>query len=380
MMPRKFAIWLLVIVLMVGVYFSFKPLLLTLARQQLKQRTSADVITIQKIKFKNFNEIRFLDIVVEKKKYFALKAQEVSFQFRFFNRQQQNLLKISAKSLVLDVVQPKKKILDFKSSALLDKSSNIFLPELELHDLNINAQFKDMLCTGRFSFNIDLARAKVNSLFFNIESFQYRDLFLTNVLLWAKRGNQRGNLNIEKVKYSKVIFSQVSSLVYFDQDSLIFDDLSADIIGGKMSGDMQVKLVVPPAYQMKLSFAALDIARFIEDFELQKKFTMTGALRGQLNVQGTGVNVQELSGNFVTASPGGLLTIKDNSFLENIASRAKVNYDIVQQSLQEYHYTTGELKVSLENDAVAMAISLDGEKGPKNFNIVNHFINTKDGL
>ena len=91
-----------------------------------------------------------------------------------------------------------------------------------------------------------------------------------------------------------------------------------------------------------------------------------------MNLKGTGLNINAITGDFSTAEEGGMLVIKDDRLLENIASRSQQPLDILMASFKDYDYDTGIMRLYLYEGNLVLDISLDGETGIRDLDIVIH--------
>ncbi len=361
---------LLIAFLFVGIFLSFKPAVLVLTQSVAKKHFAIDRLSIGSVEFRSYKEIAFEDIRAEKTDGLVFAAQEISLHLRFLANSVRNILKIAIKSASLGIKYPDKNVADFVKREFRDGAQKTLFLDLECLGFDLNAEFKDLKLVSRFSIYADLASEKVNSLHLGISWLDYQRLRLENVLLLAQRDNSPGYLTIAKIKYDKVMIRELQSSARFENKNLIFDDLSAKVFNGNIVGDLIISLVVLPGYETRLQFRSLDLKRFVEDLELENKFTVTGSLSGNISLKGQGAVVKALGGDFTTDVPGGRLIIKDASFLDHIAYRASL--DTVVESLQDYNYNTGAVNLSLEGGDLLADIHLDGKQGKRDFVIVLH--------
>lgn len=349
---------------------SFKPAVLFLTQKVLKKRFSLDVVGIENIEFKRFNEICLRGVKVEKKELFSLKAQKIQLRLDFFDRVKAKRFKAVVQSAALSIKRPNQNFVSYLQMYISQEPSNVMFSGIECLDCDLNVRFKDLQVVGKFSTDVDLIQQTVNSLHLNISSLKYQALNLENVLLWATRSNNRGEFTAVKILYDKVAVTEINSLVRLENKSLILDDVSANIFDGNISGDAVISMTVVPAYQARLQFRGLDISRFVESFELNNKFMMIGKAKGNIQLQGQGVKLEILDGDFMVDNAGGRLMIKDVSFFDHIPYRTSV--DGLVESVQDYYYHTGSAKLSLQDQGLAVDVHLDGEQGKRDFNIILH--------
>jgi len=125
----------------------------------------------------------------------------------------------------------------------------------------------------------------------------------------------------------------------------------------------------------------VNLEKFINDFELDEKFQMTGVLSGHLVLNGNGGDINILNGDFFMAEKGGTLIIKDTRFLENIARSSDQSFEILVESFKNYHYNNGKIKILLKQEKLILDMVLDGEAGKRDLNITLHnFKPKKDDL
>ena len=121
-----------------------------------------------------------------------------------------------------------------------------------------------------------------------------------------------------------------------------------------------------------MEFINLDLAKFVDDFNLGKKFQITGRLNGAMNFKGAGFDIYALTGDFSATEYGGMLVIKDTRFLENLARNYEQPLDILVESFKDYHYNIGTMRLSLDKENLILDVALDGDAGKRNLNIILH--------
>ncbi|MCM8789859.1 MAG: YdbH domain-containing protein [Candidatus Omnitrophica bacterium] len=111
---------------------------------------------------------------------------------------------------------------------------------------------------------------------------------------------------------------------------------------------------------------------FVRDFNLGEKIRLSGKLAGAVILSGSGNNIKAVNGKFMTTGTGGVLIIKDNRFLENMARNSGQLLDILAESFKDYHYNTGVIKLSFDKGNLILDIVLEGDVGKRSLNIVLH--------
>lgn len=191
----------------------------------------------------------------------------------------------------------------------------------------------------------------------------------------------QGDLFIKEVRYDKLTLADVRSPVRLEGQNVFLDGLTGEVLNGRMDADVKVSMGDGTVYSAKFNFSALDLVALVEDFELKDRVQMSGLLGGVLQVNGTGGRVDVLSGDLASGGSGGLIIITDTRFLENMARASKQPVDIVVESFRNYHYTKGNVTLSLDKGNLVLDAALDGETGKRNLNVTLHDVIPKgEGL
>jgi hypothetical protein len=186
------------------------------------------------------------------------------------------------------------------------------------------------------------------------------------------RGNLAADFSVQKIQYDKLRIDGVRGRALLKGRRVTINPLYAQVLAGKSSGDIVFIIGKSAKYSANLKFTGLSMEKFIKDFNLGEKLQLSGKLGGSIALSGEGSNIKALNGNFSTIGTGGLLIIKDNKFLENIAHNSGQSLDILMENFKDYHYNTGLLQLSFDKGKLILDIALDGEAGKRNLNITLH--------
>ena len=201
------------------------------------------------------------------------------------------------------------------------------------------------------------------------------DLTLDNGSITVNLQGVPGDLSIGKLQYHKFKIENVTGRTKMEGTALVLDEISGQILNGLVQGGVAVKIDKSPLYLADLKFIDVDLARFVEDFDLKEKMQMAGLLTGEFKINGHGVTLKILNGNFATGSSGGVLTVKDASFLQKMARNTNQPLNIVVDSLKDYHYNTGGVKLHLDQGNLVLDMALQGEAGKRKITITLHDFN-----
>jgi hypothetical protein len=291
---------------------SINPLVLFIARKQLKSRLPGSNVAISRCQFNFFHSIIFNGIRVSKAPVYDLQIKSLAIGF--------------SPASMLQVFQG-----DFVGAI---ESCEIIMDSLEL----------------------DKARIKDG----------YLRVF---------RANDNGKIGCREFKYGKLKVSGVNGKASLKDGFLCFDSLSGQLLGGIFKGDSLIKLDPSLGYQARVDFTNLDLDTFMKDFALDEKAEVSGKVSGFMKLRGDNQSLEVLYGNLGSGQEGGTLTIKDTQFLQNMARSSGQALDLVVESFKNYRYNTNKTTLSLENNNLVFLINLDGNAGKRSLSITLHDFN-----
>jgi hypothetical protein len=113
----------------------------------------------------------------------------------------------------------------------------------------------------------------------------------------------------------------------------------------------------------------------MEEFALNEKAGVSGKVSGFLKLRGDARKLDLIEGNLNSGKEGGILTIKDTKFLENLARSSGQALDLVVESFKNYRYNTGKTALFLEQNNLIFRVDLEGSAGKRSLNITLHDFN-----
>lgn len=160
--------------------------------------------------------------------------------------------------------------------------------------------------------------------------------------------------------------------VRMDKQKLSFKPFSGQMLSGLMDGDIHVRIAEGPEYTGRFNFYDLDLAEFVNAFHLNEKAEIQGLLNGTVVLEGRGKNFKILNGHFSCGPQGGNVIIKDVRILKRFVTPSNQSANLLMESLKNYHYTTGDVELSLNQGAALLEIHLNGPAGRRNLQIRLH--------
>jgi hypothetical protein len=283
------------------------------------------------------------------------------------------ILLFSYKPLILFVSQHQiKKILVGAKVSWANKNFNPFAP-FNYYEIEVKKE-------KNYYFKIKEVGLNLFSLDLTVESARYNSLNFKGASLKLRPGKLSGGLSIESVSFDKLKISDISAKFRQQDKNIFVDALSVDILGGRVTGLGNLKMDGNMEYSFNLKAEIIDIPQIIESFDLKEKFSMTGKLNSAARFSGKNIELRSLGADFTANDPGGNLTVKDTSFLKNLAKSSQQPLEIVEGSFKEYHYSSGGAKLSLEGGSLIFDASLDGEQGKRNLRLTFHDFSIKTVL
>ena len=317
-------------------------------------------------------QLSLFDVSIKKKQAYDFLIKEAKVEYSLFSIFKGEILKFSLKDANIYFNLPQKSIAEFSQYFNLGSKSVFLIKSLEFSNFNLDLKAKDFNISAVLSLQMNLMEGIAEYLDIKIDSLGIQGFNLNGVTLKTGQGLSDGHFGISQMKYDKLNISEIKSQAKLSGKELFLEGLSAKALDGNIGGNLKFKIDQDFSYAAILSITNLDIARFINDFDLKEKFEMTGRLNGDLTFKGKGPDIKILNGKLFSLEPGGMLIIKDTKFLENVARNSNQSLDLLVGNFNNYHYNIGTIKLFLENNNLVLDIALNGETGKRDINIVLH--------
>lgn len=225
-------------------------------------------------------------------------------------------------------------------------------------------------CSFKRDFSFSLGQIKIQkSHSYDIEigesSLKYPHIDI-------KDANLRTYLNSGAVE-----LQDIQGKARLDGRRLSLDSVSAKIFDGTVEGNGSVFLDNRLEYSLNIRYRGIDIDSLVNDLNLKEKFTMSGELNGSTLLKGNNLDLQIINGDISAVEPGGVLTINDTGFLENLAQSSQQPLDILREGFKEYQYNTGIIKLYLQEGSLVLDISLNGDSGRRDLMVTLHNFKSK---
>nr|MBU1327795.1 YdbH domain-containing protein [Candidatus Omnitrophota bacterium] len=340
-MPRRifvkifFGFVILVVIFSATVYFFAKPVLLFIAQKELH---------------KIFKES-------------SVQGIKVTLDFAEFQN-----IKIREKMFDVNI---KKARVYYDLRSILNKEIN----KAEAIDVDLNFYKDDIKIKARASLQLDMPTKSIDYMKLNISSCKTNLFEIEGLILSASQGQDTGEFYIKGINYNNLKVADVMGKSELKGKSLCIKPLLISFLGGNVKGEFNITLDQDIDYNLSLDTQGMEIKRFVDDMKLNEKFNMTGRLGGAFYLSGKGQDIKDIKGDFNTDAPGGVLIIKDKTFLENVAKQSNQPLDIIVESFRNYNYNNGMIKLFMESGNIGLDLELDGSSGKRSLAVILHDFN-----
>lgn len=373
-MRKKILLIIIFLVFIATAAFSVKPAVVFIARKQMQRVLGGSTVSVQDCQWNLLSRLSLTGVKVQKPGAYDLSAGEIRIEYNPWAICRGKIAKLVLKDIAATVEMPRQDVLGLRSDSASPSRPGLQLENLELEGLRLNLKLKDLTVTAVISAAVDVPARSVRSLDGEIVSLEGQGVLLENGTIKTAQGIP-GNLFIQKFQCGKLKVDDIKAGTRLSGKALSLESLSGRTLNGEVAGEVTVTLDTSLEYFAQLRFVNLDLDGFVNDFDLKEKFQMSGMMSGRMTVTGRNQNFKIIDGVFSSSDPGGILVIKNNEFLENIARSSQQPLDIVVASLKNYHYNVGVLKLFLEKGNLIFDMALDGETGKRNIQITVHDFN-----
>lgn len=373
---------IIILLLVVAVGLAAKPVILVIARGQIAGIFIDSSVFIGSCEWAPLHQIRFLGISIKRDGIYEIKLKEADIRYSFPSVFRKTVSKIILKEGFINLNLPRQNISEFSRYLNLGsggEEGGSSAGDLKLDQMDFEVKAKDISFKARVSMDISLEQKLINAIDLDVSLLTIRGLRFDGVGLKAGELQRGGNFTVGKIQYDKIKAVDIKGTARLKDNILFLDAVSARLFEGKIAGQITFKVAPIPEYLADIRLTDLNLKDIVDDFDLKKKFQMSGLAGGQLVLSGTGSHLNILSGDFSVGGAGGVLVIEDTRFIENMAKSAHQPADLLVESFKNYHYNTAVIKLSLQEKNLILDMALEGEAGKRNLNITVHdFISTKD--
>ena len=247
----------------------------------------------------------------------------------------------------------------------------LLLASVSVRDLRFDIQTRDLSMNGALSFTRNLRSETFESLSLDLSSLAL-GLATAKEIRASSDAPGTGDFSVGSLLFSKFKVENLRGLFQVSDAGVLLEKMNARFLDGTVKGRLTLtRLGTLPVCTAELDLTDIPVASFLKLWEWEKKVAANGKLRGHLIAEISGGKLTRLDGAMLATADGNFV-ILDQAFLENIAARAKQPIEIVRASFEDYHYNTGTVGVSLEENKLRLRLDLEGEKGKRDLEVTLH--------
>jgi hypothetical protein len=373
-MMKRILIALLIIELVIlGIYFFIKPVIVGLVKKELGKVFVQSEVSIGNCVFFPSYLVGLQDIEIKRAGVYDIKIEAALLRYKLASILKSSSRTLVLRKVVLPVDTPRQGMAKFAGYLNFGQGGAPVAGIVEIFGLDLDVKTADLTAQATLAAaGFNLVSQSLGYLDLKINSLEISGLQLEKADLVLSPFTGKGNLSIARVKYDKFGMNDIKAGLKLQDKTLSVSEISARALDGEIQGDLELIMERQARYALNLKCVALDIARLARDFKWREKFDMTGKLSGELKLKGKGAEIELLSGDFSALTPGGELIIMDTQFLENMAASTQQPVELLVENFKDYRYNTGLLTLGLEDNNVILKLALEGNAGKRNLEVILH--------
>jgi hypothetical protein len=353
----------------------FKPLLGIVLTQQLEKRFIGSNVSILSSRLNGLQGITFFNFTIQKGNEYQITIPELSIRYSPASLLRHTITQVSLREPSLSVRLPRKRLREIQGSYIhMDFTAPqlLLIQKLDISNLKFDIQTKDVKSHGDVSVVSDLPRQRIESCSLNIPDADVGDIVIRDCKVLLGPFATEGTIAIGNLKYNKIGISGIKGLLSVGTTSMTVRLTTLDFLQGKVRGAITFGFGEKLSYDFHLDAERLSLPALGEEFDLTSKFVMSGSVSGKLLGKGEGIELSMLDGDFSTLLPGGVLTVKDTSFLEKVARSSRQPVDLLVENFKNYPYNKGNIVVGFKGNDLFLDCLLDGVSGKRKLNVIVH--------
>jgi hypothetical protein len=348
MKRNRIVIYVVLTFLLLGAVLSFFtiPLIISAAKRQLQGTFPASTVSIEKCYFSPKGTLEFSGISIKREGVYSLAIKEINIKYKIPQVFMGSIdgVRIVEPSLTvnsrLSVAEKLKEMINIETSG----ESFFSVNGVDVSGANVNVTTSDLDFEGVFSVSFSLLEKIPRSIDAEFKRINVDDITFDEVRVKSDAHPSTGAvLSVKKIIYNKAVIKDMTGVMRFDGAVLSIDAIKAGLFNGMIKGEIEVT------------------------FDGNRKFSMNLTCQDLDNIQGA----------LKTGTDGGVLVVKDPVVIEKLSAQTGQKgqaLEVAVESLKNYVYNTGTMKLSLDKSEVIMNIEMEGDAGKRAFDIVVHDI------
>jgi hypothetical protein len=361
------------IILLLGLLSSFNSQTVkAIAKWRLENIFIDSVVSIRECRFQPASSLSFSGIRIGREGFYDFVIDDARADYDILSLLTGRVARVCLDDLRLTIKNRETKLVQAKDLVDLPRGGLFRVDDIIATNAIFDITTQDIALNGTLSIGSSAVDERVNNIDVLIEALKAYGVSFEQARIVRGRDNERTDLSVKKIIYNDLLLANAKGIVLFEDGALHINSLTSELLNGTISGKIKVFFEKSGAFSMDLTCAGMSLETFIKDFKLTEKTRLTGKMNGSISLKGNGLKITDMSGDFSTQPPGGVLIIKETRFLENMAKSSKQSLDLIMETFSNYRYTIGRMRVSLDGGDLLLDIALEGEAGKRTFNVILH--------
>lgn len=377
---KSIIVAIIIIVCSLMLYFQADNIVLAGAKRQLRNFCPKSVVSIKGCKVDPAHLIYIKDLEIKVPGVYDINIPELKISYSILSLIKGGILELYMGGTSFNVnmgtedISRLNEYFNFKTG-----QGAIKVEKVKVSNFGLIVKARDVNVSGKVSLEVSPKENLVKNIFLELDSMDMMGVFLGKGYIRGNPSAGGAECYFQNVKYNDVKLKDVSGILFVNENTVLLNPFSAKIFDGSVDGNMRYELDKNRGFVIELNAARVKLSTLVREMKLEEKFQMTGEVGGKAELLGNGFSLLQIEGGFATNSAGGVLTINDVSFLENMAKNSGESLDILMKSVKEYQYSVGLLKLSSDMNDLVLDASLEGTSGKRNFKLILHDILSKKG-
>lgn len=348
-------------------------------KKQLENIFIGSQVTVEGCRFISFTEFVVSGISVTVDPIYKFRVKDLIVDYTLPDLPKINILRVTLSNLNIQVTLDNKNIAGLSKKIKLTPAGGVFINNLLISDAVFDIKSKDLSLEAGLSIDFDLKNKTLNWLDGKVKSADIYSVRLKDVSFNAGGSSQVGSFILSEMSFDKLKLLKASAEPLLKGGHFYLSNIKSSLLDGFLSGEIDLFFKDKMRCSADFKFKGIDLGVFVRDFELTDKLELSGSMDGYVVLEADNNGIKNLEGDFKAADPGGMLTIKDDKYLKDMAKRTGQQIDFIVESFTNYSYNKGLMRMHLDSNNIVLDASLDGISGKRNLTVVLHDVLKRSG-
>lgn len=373
--PKTLLLFILIfLIFSLAGFLFFKPFLVWLFKIKLGHIFIDSKVSVGSLYLSPRSGFILSSIKVRRLPFYSLEVGKITVDYDVSSILKGNLKSVFLKDIKLYLKMKSSENFNLHKYIRIRSGSGILVQKLKLDGLRLDIRKGNIPYRSKLS--LDLVFSKQRPDFFSLW-LDYLDapgLELKNTSLQIAFDKKGGSFFIPLMQAGRLSFKDMQGRLDWQDDDLFIRVDQATLFNGDIKLDFRINLSSPVSYSGDIFVSRLDLISLVSDLKLKDKLSLSGLLNGKVHFAGQAARLSRLEGLLLADERGGRFSLEDKNITKNLALSGNLPLDIFVESLKNYHYNKGSVRLDLKNQDLLFTIELLGETGKRNLEVVVHDI------